>query len=557
MTNSRSAGEPIPVGSSRSKTTTLPPDVLRDASRRLGWAALVYSVTFFLAFFGSSYSFHGGPLGDAVVAPMGQKNMLLPTIVAAVSIAMGFAVFALSRYSRMAPAKLLDLGLGFAVIGALGISMSQLWNAFPFWGEDVFGTVNYMGIPWECAWIIAFPVLAPNTPTKTLLASLAAASMGFVTVSLSRAFGPMSPDVPMSVFVAYFGFSTYLCAGIAYVASRVIYRYGEHLSEAREIGSYQLEKPLGQGGMGEVWIAWHRLLARPAALKLIRPEVLRSRRLDQSAIVRRFEREARATAALKSNHTVGIYDFGTTEEGDFYYVMELLDGLDFNELVDRFGALPAGRVIYLLRQACHSLGDAHDAGLIHRDIKPSNLLTCHLGPDFDFVKVLDFGLVALRGTHFGDATELTVEGQTAGTPAFMPPEVARGTADVDRRADIYALGCVAYWLLTGQRLFTDESPLAVIAHHLQTAPMPPSRRIELDVPPDLEQVVMSCLEKDRALRPTDAWELETRLATCEAATTWDERKAREWWETHLSERTAQPSGSHEAATPKAVLRPRL
>ena len=556
MTDSASAGGPLRSGTKRSKTTTLPPDVLRDASRRLGWAALVYSVTFFLAFFGSSFFFAGGPLGDEVVAPMDQKNMVLPTIVAAVSIAMGFAVFVLSRYSRMAPAKLLDLGLGFAVIGAFGISMSELWNAFPIWREDVFGTVNYMGIPWECAWIIAFPVLAPNTPTKTLLASLAAASMGFVTVALSQAFGPMSPDVPMSVFVAYFGFSTYLCAGIAYVASRVIYQYGEHLSEAREIGSYQLEKPLGQGGMGEVWVAWHRLLARPAALKLIRPDVLVGP-VDRTAVVRRFEREARATAALKSKHTVDIYDFGTTEDGDFYYVMELLDGLDFSELIERFGALPAGRVIYLLRQACHSLGDAHDAGLVHRDIKPSNLLTCHLGPDYDFVKVLDFGLVALRGTHFGDATELTVEGQTAGTPAFMPPEVARGVADVDRRADIYALGCVAYWLLTGQHLFSDGSPLAVIAHHLQTPPMPPSRRSELDVPADLEQVVLSCLEKDRALRPNDAWELDIRLAACESAATWDEGKAREWWKIHLPELTARPSGSHEMATPKAVLRPRL
>ena len=555
MTDSTSAGEPIRFGSNRSKTITLPPDVLRDASRRLGWAALVYSVTFFLAFFGSSYFFHGGPLGDAVVASMDQRNMVLPTIVAVASIAMGIAVFVLSRYSRMAPAKLLDLGLGFLVIGALGISMSQFWDAFPLWSEDVFGTLNYMGIPWECAWIIAFSVLAPNTPTKTLLASLAAASTGLVTVALSRTFGPMSPDVPMSMFVAYFGFSTYLCAGIAYVASRVIYRYGEHLSEAREIGSYQLEKPLGHGGMGEVWVARHRLLARPAALKLIRPEVLASG--DRTAIVRRFEREARATAALKSKHTVDVYDFGTTEDGDFYYVMELLDGLNFSELVDRFGALPAGRVIHLLRQASHSLGDAHDAGLIHRDIKPSNLLTCHLGPDYDFVKVLDFGLVALRGTHFGDATELTVEGQTAGTPAFMPPEVARGAADVDRRADIYALGCVAYWLITGQHLFTDDSPLAVIAHHLQTAPVPPSRRSELDVPADLEQVVLACLEKDRALRPNDAWDLESRLAACESATTWNERKAREWWETHLSDLTARPSGSHAAATPKAVLRPRL
>jgi hypothetical protein len=556
LTDSASAGGPLPSGTRRSKSTTLPPDVLRDASRRLGWAALVYSGTFFLAFFGSGYIFHRGRLGDAVVASMNQGNMVVPTIVAVVSIAMGIAVFALSRYSRMAPAKLLDLGLGFAVIGAFGISMSEFWNAFPVWAEDVFGTVNYMGIPWECVWIIAFPVLAPNTPIKTLLASVGAASTGFATVALSRAYGPMSSDVPMTVFVGYFGFSTYVCAGIAYVTSRVIYRYGEHLSEAREIGSYQLERLLGQGGMGEVWVAWHRLLVRPAALKLIRPEVLVGP-VDRTAVVRRFEREAQATAALKSKHTVEIYDFGTTEDGDFYYVMELLDGLDFNQLINRFGALPAGRVVYLLRQACHSLGDAHDAGLIHRDIKPSNLLTCRLGPDYDFVKVLDFGLVALRGSRFNGATELTVEGQTAGTPAFMPPEVARGVVDVDRRADIYALGCVAYWLLTGQRVFTDDSPLAVIAHHLQTAPAPPSSRSELDVPTDLEQVVLACLEKDPALRPNDAWELDMRLAACASAAEWDGRKARKWWGMHLPELAARPSGSPEAATPKAVLRPRL
>jgi serine/threonine-protein kinase len=519
----------------------------------MGWAALVYSGTYFLAFFGP-YVFSAASRGGLA---LGHPNMLVPTIVAIVSIAMGAAVFLLSRYSRMAPGKLLDLGLVFEVLGALGISMSSLWNSFPVWREDIFLAINYMGIPWECAWIIAFPVLAPNTPVKTLTAALAAASAGFVTVFLARTFGPMSPDVPVSVFVVYFGFTTYLCAGIAYVAACVIYRYGTRLTEAREIGSYHLERPLAKGGMGNVWVARHRLLARPAALKLIRPEALGGP-VGRDAVERRFEREARATAALKSKHTVDIYDFGMTEDGDFYYVMELLSGLDLGALVDKFGAVPAGRTIHLLRQVCHSLGDAHDAGLVHRDIKPSNICTCRLGPDYDFVKVLDFGLVALRGERFAGETELTVEGQAAGTPAFMAPEVARGISDVDGRADIYALGCVAYWLLTGQRVFAEKSPLGMIAHHLKTPPEPPSQRGEIEIPADLELLVLSCLEKDRELRPRDAWVLDARLAACQSASEWDSERARPWWEMHLPDLAARKPGAHdETPTPEAILKPQL
>ncbi|UCG76130.1 MAG: serine/threonine protein kinase [Gemmatimonadota bacterium] len=530
---------------------SLPADVVRDASRRLGWAALVYSGTYLLAFFGPVYLFPAyGSGGESV-----SRAYALPTVVATASIGLGLAVFLLSRYSRIAPAKLLDLGLVFEVVGAFGISMATFWNAFPGWTERLASeSINYLGIPWECAWIIAFPVLAPNTPTKTLAASLAAASTGLLAVFLSRAFGPMSPEIPMTFFVVYFGFSTYLCAGIAYVTARVIYRYGRHLSEAREIGSYQLQKPLGHGGMGQVWVARHRLLARPAALKLIRPDVLGGRPGSET-VVRRFEREALATAALKSQHTVDVYDFGVTEEGDFYYVMQLLEGLDLNGLVERFGALPAGRAIYLLRQVCHSLGDAHEAGLVHRDIKPSNIIACRLGPDYDFVKVLDFGLVALC---CASGTELTVEGQTAGTPAFMAPEVARGLPDIDGRADIYALGCVAFWLLTGQRVFTDESPLATIAHHLQTPPDRPSSRAEVVVPGDLEEVILACLEKDREARPADAWELDARLATCEAAGSWDQATAREWWKLHLPDLTDRTCTTpEERAVPEARLKPRL
>ncbi|NIW35429.1 MAG: protein kinase, partial [Gemmatimonadetes bacterium] len=172
-------------------------------------------------------------------------------------------------------------------------------------------------------------------------------------------------------------------------------------------GSYQLVEPLGVGGMGEVWRAYHRMLARPAAVKLIRPEVLGGDQTTRQVVLTRFQREAEATAALRSVHTIQLHDFGVTEDGSFYYVMELLDGLSFKDLVERFGPIPSGRVVYLLRQACHSLGEAHQRGMIHRDVKPANLYTCRLGPDHDFVKVLDFGLVKSTDDAFPGATELT------------------------------------------------------------------------------------------------------------------------------------------------------
>jgi serine/threonine protein kinase len=209
---------------------------------------------------------------------------------------------------------------------------------------------------------------------------------------------------------------------------------------AREVGSYEMLGLLGEGGMGQVWRARHRLLARPAAIKLIRTELLGSNAGLANDTVRRFEREAQETAQLGSVHTIDVYDFGITEDGDFYYVMELLNGISLERYVKQFGPMPPGRVVYLLHQVCHSLSEAHDRGLIHRDIKPANIFMCRLGPDDDFVKVLDFGLVK----HFGEyeeGTMPTIEELTAGTPAFMAPEIALNDPRIDGRADIYALGC--------------------------------------------------------------------------------------------------------------------
>jgi serine/threonine-protein kinase len=321
---------------------------------------------------------------------------------------------------------------------------------------------------------------------------------------------------------------------MAYVGARVVYQLGTEVRRARELGSYRLEEKLGEGGMGEVWRARHRLLARPAAIKLIRPSVTGDARAGVSEeAIRRFQREAQVIARLRSPHTVELFDFGTAADGAFYYVMELLDGLDADSLVRRFGPIPAERAIYLLRQICHSLSEAQSCGLVHRDIKPANIFLCRYGEEFDFVKVLDFGIVGAVRDSAETSMVHTRENAIRGTPAFIAPEQALGTG-VDGRADIYATGCVAYWFLTGQFVFTGDTAMGLLLQHAQTQPVPPSARTDQHIPGALDDLVMSCLAKDPAHRPQSARELSLRLAEVEGASDWTQERAREWWVKHLA-----------------------
>jgi eukaryotic-like serine/threonine-protein kinase len=285
----------------------------------------------------------------------------------------------------------------------------------------------------------------------------------------------------------------------------------------------------GRGGMGGVWRARHRLLIRPAAIKLVRPQMSD----DPELLLRRFEREARATAALKSPHTVQLYDFGATDDGRLYYVMELLDGLDLDTLVRQYGPLPAERVVHLLNQVCSSLQDAHINGLVHRDIKPANVVVSRASTTFDFVKVLDFGLVKLDSARRAedDAAKLTTEGSTSGTPAFMAPEVVLGADEADHRVDLYALGCVGYWLLTGKLVF-EGSAVEVMFHHVHTPASKPSTRSEQPIPAPLEDLIMECLEKDPTCRPTSAEAVSIRLDAVSLEKSWTLERAERWWATH-------------------------
>jgi eukaryotic-like serine/threonine-protein kinase len=278
------------------------------------------------------------------------------------------------------------------------------------------------------------------------------------------------------------------------------------------------------------------MLARPAAIKLIRAERIGNGRNGASGdLKRRFEREAQVIARLRSPHTVDLFDFGVANNGAFYYVMELLDGVDADTLVRRFGPVPAERAIYLLTQICHSLSEAESCGLIHRDIKPANIFLCRYGEDCDFVKVLDFGLVKAFDEPGEVGPALTRENMVHGTPAFIAPEQAMGRSDVDGRVDIYAAGCVAYWLLTGQLVFTADNAMGYLMHHIHTPPRPPSTIAELPISPELESLVLSCLAKNPDDRPQSAKELSRRLSELEYAGEWSGDRARAWWDLHQPE----------------------
>lgn len=519
---------------------TMPPELIAEAARRLPWLGLLFSLTYILNRVGQRLVM--GLTGTVLPGPSIQDAFDVAAVM------LGIAVFVLARSTWLSPGHKLHLASVFLVAGAFAIALTEFWLGFPI----EFVSTSPL-IPAECALIIAFPLIVPNTPRRILVTSLLAASMGPAALALSAAVNGFAIERPW-LYATYFLSTNYVCALFAYPAARIVYRFGKRLKQAREIGSYEMLDRIGEGGMGQVWRARHRLLARPAAIKLIRTELLGSSAGLVNDTIRRFEREAQETAKLGSVHTIDVYDYGVTQDGDFYYVMELLNGISLERYVKQFGPMPPSRVVYLLRQVCHSLSEAHERGLIHRDVKPANIFMCRLGPDDDFVKVLDFGLVK----HFGDrgaGTMPTIEELTAGTPAFMAPEIALNDARIDGRADIYALGCVAYYLLTGETVFPNESAIAVMLAHVKDAPLPPSLHSKFDIPAQLDTLILECLGKDKESRPRSADVLARRLAECVPTHTWNAGAARMWWQAHqpgVTER--RQSEPEESAAPTASRR---
>jgi serine/threonine-protein kinase len=380
-------------------------------------------------------------------------------------------------------------------------------------------------------------ILMPSRPGRTAcLSALVFAPTVIVCIAFHhpttflRGFSPEYQKLHMTLNTVLW---SVLGTTLATIVSRVLYGLRRQVAEASELGQYLLEEKIGGGGMGEVWRARHRLLIRPAAIKLIRPKA-GALSGDPELLMRRFEREARATAALTSPHTVQLYDFGVAEDGRLYYVMELLDGLDLDTLIRQHGPLPAERVVHVLRQVCSALQDAHANGLVHRDIKPANVVLSRAGTMHDFVKVLDFGLVKLDSARRTDKDAINLSGENSwsGTPGYMAPEVVLGAADTDHRVDLYALGCVAYWLLTGKMVFEGETVVQVMLQHAQTPPPRPSQRVGLPIPAALEDLVMDLLEKDPAGRPPSADAVSSRLEEVHLTSAWSEERAEEWWSEH-------------------------
>jgi serine/threonine-protein kinase len=368
---------------------------------------------------------------------------------------------------------------------------------------------------------ISRAMIVPSVPDRTVW--LAASS--FAGVVFSYAVMPISLEMANAGATRGRGVFTALLwstAGItvATVASRVIYGLQEIAREARQLGQYVLEEKIGEGGMGEVYRARHGMLRRPTAVKLLSGDGSESQ-------LRRFEKEVQLTARLTHPNTISIYDYGRTPDGIFYYAMELLDGLNLEQLVEQHGPQPPGRVIHIVRQMCGALKEAHGIGLIHRDIKPANIHLCRRGDVPDVVKVLDFGLVREIKTG-ADVTRSNVDA-VVGTPLYMSPEAIVAPDKVDARADIYGVGGVAYYLLTGAAAFAGESVVEICAQHLHSTPPPPSQR--RPVAKDLERIVLGCLAKDRTERPRSAEELSRLLEDCHDAKNWSEADAVAWWAT--------------------------
>ena len=486
----------------------MPDDLALEAAQRLRIASLLFIALWAILL-----------VMNHLVAPRLSLpfDQVVPWTPIADAVAIGWIGLSVLVY-RSAPAaarrgRLVPLGFSYQIALGFALGLINQWQPQALAGR----------LSWICVLILIFPTIVPGPPRQVLAASLVVASMDPVGLLIARARGLELPPAGLLVWTYL---PNYICAALAVLPSHLIEHLRRKVRRARELGSYRLVERIGRGGMGEVWRAEHRMLARPAAIKLIRSELVAG--ASEGVAEVRFRREAEAAAALRCPHTIQLYDFGITRERELYYVMELLTGIDLEQLVAGDGPQPPARVTHILRQACLSLAEAHAAGMVHRDIKPGNLHLGRLGLEYDFVKVLDFGLV--KRAPLGDVElRLTAPESAAGTPAYMAPEMVGDGEAVDGRTDLYMLGCVGYWLLTGALVFEGQTPMQVVVRHLQAQPVPPSVRAGRPFPPGLEAAILRCLAKEPSGRPAGAMALWEELGDAGAGV-WTQGEARSWWE---------------------------
>ncbi len=371
--------------------------------------------------------------------------------------------------------------------------------------------------------IALYGAFIPNTWRRCLMvvSVFTALPMGllFFVCFQCPVMGPLWPAAIFDMFVLLG-----IASAMAIFGSHRISELQQQAFEAKKLGQYQLKRKIGSGGMGDVYLAEHMLLRRACAVKTIKAD-----HTTDPLTLARFEREVQAMATLTHWNAVEIYDYGHSPDGTFFYVMEYLPGMTLQEMIERHGPLPAGRAIHFLRQVCAALKEAHGIGLIHRDIKPSNVLVCQRGGVADVAKLLDYGLVQDIGPHSTtEADRLTMNGAVLGSPPFISPEQARGNQAVDMRTDIYGVGGLAYFLITGRPPFERDSALEMMAAHLHEKPTPP-RELRPETPRDLDEVILRCLAKKPADRFQDIAEVDRALAECNSVVDWDEDQAEAWW----------------------------
>lgn len=446
----------------------------------------------------------------------------------AVTVVASLLVYFLARMPELSSVWIIRAGLVYEAVISFAITFGSSYKAYVDFPADAL-TLDRVGLTWVIPWTLFFTVLVQARVREAVLALVASACAPAVGFGVELLTG-RAPAIPVGMFFVLFVLPYFTGVVMTYIAARIVHELGLDVQRAHELGSYRLESRLGQGGMGEVWRATHHTLARPAAIKIIRPDALDSEPERARLAAVRFEREAQAIASLQSRHTVQLYDFGVTQNGTLYYVMELLDGMDLEAIVHRDGPMPPSRVVHIMLQVCASLAEAHRRGVIHRDVKPANIYLCREAFDCDVVKILDFGLakriVPAAAPASGHETRSDV---ITGTPAYLAPEAISGVRPLDGRSDLYALGCVAHWLLAGALVFKAESAMGMLAAHLERVPDPPGASSPFDVPPLLDLLVIQCLAKSPDDRPSSAEELAARLRAVPLETPWTSEDAARWW----------------------------
>ncbi len=447
---------------------------------------------------------------------------------------LGLVVALLSSRHPLSATRLKTIELGMTTMFAALMTLIQyrLMLAYSLRGDPMLAQLTMKNVVLlDCILILTYGFYVPKSWRRAAIVGVPLAVLPFATLLALNWRDPKAmgwlwlgwrkSETPRILLFSLDAMILLIVAAGSAFGARTISRLRRQIVLARELGQYRLRRRIGAGGMGEVYLAEHQLLKRPCALKLIR-----TREVADPKALERFEREVRITATLSHPNTVEIYDYGRTEDGTYYYVMEYLPGLSLEDLVKRHGPLPPGRVIYLLRQVCRALSEAHAAGLIHRDIKPSNIFAARRGGMDDVAKLFDFGLVRLKAK--AQPPDLSAEGQILGTPLFMSPEQATGRPAVDERSDLYSLGAVAYYLLTGRPPF-EGNGITILIAHARDLVVPPSS-IQGGICRDLERVVLRCLAKDPADRFPDAASLEHALAECASMADWDQAAAARWWQ---------------------------